>query len=230
MKTLLQNSIAALIISASTASAVTFYVPGTSDLWLAGMPSGSRDATDSAPAQSPVSVAGVPVGGGSIYTFQASGTVTYGQNCPITGPDGDLRWVDHRYNGAANGLSDMTAPWNALVGVFLGPNQPNLNPTPSALVFNTQANVDYLTLSPALQQTFFIGDGLTSLGAIQRVTAPAGATRLFIGTMDGYNWSDNIGSFTVEVVPEPTSASLGLFALSLLSVRYFQSRQASITG
>ena len=46
---------------------------------------------------------------------------------------------------------------------------------------------------------FVIGDGTNSLGAIQRVTVPDGATRLFLGTMDGSGWYNNPGSFSVFV-------------------------------
>ena len=47
-------------------------------------------------------------------------------------------------------------------------------------------------------------------GPPQRVIAPAGATRLFLGTADGFRWADNPGSFTVtvNVVPEPSSLAL----------------------
>jgi hypothetical protein len=43
------------------------------------------------------------------------------------------------------------------VGVFLGPGQPDLNPTPLALDFSTAASQDYAALSPDLQQAFFMG-------------------------------------------------------------------------
>jgi hypothetical protein len=71
-------------------------------------------------------------------------------------------------------------------------------------------------LYPALQQPFYIGDGLTSQANIQFVVAPTGATRLFLGTMDGVDWSNNTGMFTVVVVPEPGVASLA--SITLLSL------------
>lgn len=40
---------------------------------------------------------------------------------------------------------------------------------------------------------------------------PIGATRLFLGTMDGYDWINNAGRLDVEVtasVPEPTTLLL----------------------
>jgi hypothetical protein len=56
-------------------------------------------------------------------------------------------------------------------------------------------------LAPGLKQIFFIGDGLTGTGSgsIQTFHIPAGATRLFLGTMDSYGWSNNSGSFTVDL-------------------------------
>ena len=48
---------------------------------------------------------------------------------------------------------------------------------------------------------------------------PADATRLFLGTMDGFGWFNNVGSLTVTVndhitaVPEP--ATLGLMTIGM---------------
>jgi hypothetical protein len=73
-----------------------------------------------------------------------------------------------------------------------------------------------------LKQVFFIGNGRTSTSAIQQVIAPAGATRLYLGTMDGFEWSNNVGAFNVEVtvtpsaVPEPSA--IVLVATGLLAV------------
>jgi hypothetical protein len=52
---------------------------------------------------------------------------------------------------------------------------------------------------------FFIGDGLTSDsnagffdGEQQSFIVPSGATRLFLGTVDGEGWYNNTGSFSVD--------------------------------
>src|SRR5262249_7841152 len=66
---------------------------------------------------------------------------------------------------------------------------------------------DYLTLSPALKQVFWIGDGRTDAGELQQVFVPAGATRLYLGTMDTLSWHDNSGSFAVDLRPfDPATA------------------------
>jgi hypothetical protein len=68
------------------------------------------------------------------------------------------------------------------------------------LDFSTASSRDFASLSPALKQVFFVGDGETSTGVLQEFVVPAGATRLFIGTMDEKGrWSDNSGSLSIEV-------------------------------
>jgi hypothetical protein len=44
-----------------------------------------------------------------------------------------------------------------------------------------------------------MGDGLTSGSLSQTITVPAGATRLFLGTMDIFGWANNIGEFQVTI-------------------------------
>src|SRR5437867_3772803 len=61
MKTKLISLLLFALVSRAT-FAVTISVPGTADLWLAGMPDGSTASFgDSAPGQSPVLVVGIPV-------------------------------------------------------------------------------------------------------------------------------------------------------------------------
>jgi uncharacterized membrane protein len=186
------------------ASSAPVTVPGTSDPYLAGMPNGSTaSSSDVAPAQSPVLVTGLSIVPGSHLSFTAVGAVGQDPATPNYGPDGNLNEVLPHVVGAENGISSIRAPFNALVGVFLGPDQPNLTAAPGTLDFGSGGNVaggiDYTTLSPELKQVFFIGDGLTSQGIPQSITVPAGATRLFLGTMDGFGWFNNVGSFDVVV-------------------------------
>jgi len=184
---------------------------GTSDPWLAGMPNGSAaSVTDVAPAQSPVLVPGLDLSLGGVLTFSASGGVSNMEFCPpvCDGPDGG--GFTRHLTGAENGLSDLTAPLNSLLGVFLDNSQPNLSPTPTALDFSV-LGVNFVSLSPGLKQIFFIGDGLTGTGSgsVQTFDIPSGATRLFLGTMDGWGWLGNTGAFTVTAsVPEPSTLLL----------------------
>jgi hypothetical protein len=210
-------------------SAATFVVPGTSDPWLAGLPDGSLDnisqpePPDMAPAQSPVFASAVT--SGSILTWTATGVVGHPEN--PAGPDGaalfSFKSFDPNY-----GISFIVSPYNALLGVFLGPGEPDPTATPEGLLFSAQKSRDYTSLSPALQQVFFMGDGLTSGSLTQTIIAPAGATRLFLGTMDSFGWANNIGEFEVtiegiEQVPDSTPYCwlmlVGLLAVSAIHRR-----------
>jgi hypothetical protein len=99
---------------------------------------------------------------------------------------------------------------------------------PAGLDFSTTAAQSAATISPLLQQVFFIGDGLTGTGSgnSQQFTIPSGATRLFLGSADtvGNNFN-NAGSFTVTVsdnvsttsaAPEPGTALLLLAPMLVL--------------
>lgn len=179
--------------------AETVQVPATANPWLAGMTNGSAARRgDSAPDESPVAVTATAVEGGAAYTFSASGSANHGSSLPFFSADGeDL--ISH-YLGAENGIADITAPFVSLIGVFLGPDPSDQGVVPRPLDFRLPADRDYLVLAPELRQPFFIGDGLTSSGAVQHVIAPVGATRLYLGVMDEYHWADNEGAFTVQVV------------------------------
>lgn len=173
-------------------------VPATANPWLAGMTNGSSARRgDSAPEESPVAVTNTAIEAGGTYVFSASGSVNHGAPLPFFPPDGE-GLISH-YLGAENGIADIAAPFTSLIGVFLGPNQPDQNPAPSPLDFGTAVARDYLVLTPALKQPFFIGNGLTSSGASKQVIAPVGATRLLLGVMDEYRWADNEGTFTVQL-------------------------------
>jgi hypothetical protein len=105
------------------------------------------------------------------------------------------------------------------MGLFLGSAQPNLSAAPTALDFST-IGLTFASLSPELKQPFFIGDGLTGTGSgtVQTFIVPNDATRLFLGTMDGFGWFNNSGQFVVsgdvsgDLAPIPEPATLLLFA------------------
>lgn len=101
---------------------------------------------------------------------------------------------------AEHGISDIRAPLNSMLGVFLTNNIPdNPSTTADTLDFSTQSERDYTSIDPALQQMFYAGKGQTSTGVQQEVTVPANATRLFLGTMDGHEWSNNLGGYTATI-------------------------------
>ena len=67
-----------------------------------------------------------------------------------------------------------------------------------------------MSLSPQLQQPFFIGDGRTTDGAPQEFVVPDGATRLFLGAMDDNRWDTNAGDGFEVTVVSPRSAGIVL--------------------
>lgn len=186
-------------------SAGTVTVPGTACSWLAGMFDGALanvgtlEPPDVAPDQSPV-LAPICVEPGATIHWSAVGLVGHpGVYEDQTGADGAAGYPLSHETGEENGLSDVSCPINALIGVFLGPDQPDLLMVPAALDFSSPLSRDYLVLTPELQQVFFMGDGLTSDGEVQALVSPAGATRLFLGSMDGYGWANNSGEFVVDL-------------------------------
>lgn len=211
--------------AAASASAVQVTVRGTSDPWLAGMPPGSgASVNDHAPAQSPLEIRGIDIYRGSYLTFSnVTGGVSFTPTCCWGNEGGSKTGLSNpaccgsiegdgfatHYPGSENGLSNLTAPINSLVGVFLNDRQPSLLPAPAALDFTGKLN--FTTLSPQLRQVFFIGDGKAG-SLTQQFFVPAGATRLFLGTMDGYEWGNNSGAYTLDVnfptVSYPTVNSL----------------------
>jgi len=123
--------------------------------------------------------------------------------------------------------------------VFLTDATP-ADPAPTSLNFTNNGTVgdiatSFTTLSPLLNQQFFIGDGLTGngSGATQQFIVPNGATRFFLGFEDagGYSgapgqYQDNSGtlqaSFTISgsaAAPEPAVIALLAPGLALLLPR-----------
>jgi hypothetical protein len=136
--------------------------------------------------------------------------------------------------GGISGVVANTAGF--LAGVFLGPSEPT-DPAPLRLDF-TMISTSFTSLSPQLDQVFFIGDGLTGdgTGTLQQFNIPAGATRLVLGLLDAPSYQgnpgaygDNVGSFSATfTVPEPSVSALlfggaglvGLFSRRIRASRY----------
>lgn len=137
---------------------------------------------------------------GDFVSFTATGLVNNAPGFGYFPPDGDVSSNTEHLTGAENGMSDVFAPLNSLMGVFLGPDDPSLTSAPPTLDFFAPGpGINFTVLAPELKQVFFIGDGVTDSAISQRFVVPAGATRLFLGPMDGYEWNNNDGSFEVDV-------------------------------
>lgn len=178
-------------------------VPGTANPLLAGKPNGTtccnhpgESVFDKVPEQAPV-LLNFDVSKGRRIIFKVSGQVGNLSTLPTTNitPDGGEH-IDMREpnTGIAPALN---IPLRALAGVFLTNTEPQK--APQSLKFVDSLGLKFATLSPQIGQVFFIGDGLTgtSTGSIQEFNIPNSATRLFLGSVDGVEWSNNSGKFTV---------------------------------
>ena len=191
---------------------LTVNVPATANPYLAGMPSGTKARVgDKAPQQSPVLVERT-LSHAVAVTFSASGAIEHTPACPpdCYGPNG-AAFGRHR-DGAEHGIADIIAPMDALLGVFLSDQRPDKSRTPQGIDFRMIRGA-FDTFSPKLKQVFFIGNGRTGSGAPRRYLVPAKATRLYLGTMDGFEWNNNSGSFTVIVVIERDQVESGMFSV-----------------
>ncbi len=220
--------LAAVALSAPAvagAASATVSVAGSANPFLAAQPDGtSCCGGDSAPGQSPT-LATTALTGGQILTFSATGGVNYGGGAPAAGADGDNDGTSYTYRFSMNadygtgiaGAQNVNV--DGLVGVFV--NGTPSGAAPTALDFagaGGSTGLDFATLAPGLDQIFWIGDGLTGIGAgaVQQFTVPTGATALYLGSVDGSGWFNNSGSFDVTIyglpggggVPEPASWAL----------------------
>ena len=103
----------------SKSDTLTVNVPATANPYLAGLPDGTKAREgDSSPQQSPVLVERT-LSHAVAVTFTAVGAVQHTPECPpdCYGPNG-AELTRHR-GGAEHGISDIIAPMNALIGVFL---------------------------------------------------------------------------------------------------------------
>ncbi len=120
---------------------------------------------------------------GSMVSISAEGIWGHPQ---LSGPDGYDKWAPtHNEYVNLGGISRATARRNTLLGVFLTDDPPDPGAMPPELTSPTT--------SPLLQQAFAIGSSL------EYITVPEGATRLYFGLNDGYEWINNVGSLEVTV-------------------------------
>ncbi len=170
---------------------------------------------------------------GGISFFNGFGGTTYG-------PEGNGIPGSSSIT-AFGGISGYLGTQGALVGVFLSDAVPS-GAAPATLDFSTSGlGTDFLSLSPALGQVFYIGNGVTSGSVFQQFLAPAGATRVFFGITDAFGFNgppgafdDNDGSYRIRIginelpttVPEPATLTMLGLGLGLGYARKRRSRAA----
>jgi len=129
-----------------------------------------------------------------VLTFSSvTGTVRIDNNehpAYTNGPDGGslFQRTEVRSYGGNSGVIHRERTM-FLVGVFLDDTEPP-DPAPPTLDFSPTGITDtFPALAPQLRQVFFVGDGLTGAGCIQQFIVPTGATRLFLGFADSWDFS-----------------------------------------
>ena len=209
------------ILSLATAPALADTVNATDVIYAAGTQSSlAATAGGTLPLAIPINP------GTASFTFNVIGNIVLnnGTGNISNKPDGLGTPIPISSNTGFGSISGITAPGAGyLVGVFIATGGPS-GPAPVSINFTSAGiGTGFLSLGPALDEVFFIGDGLTGNGAgsVQHFIVPAGATTLYLGISDafGFNgppgaYSDNLGFFTVTptqisgITPEPSSLLL----------------------
>jgi hypothetical protein len=192
-----------------SACSTNYQITGTANPFLAGAAEGStldygRVPLDTVPANAPVSVQADDrkcFDAGRRLYFEVAGSIAYDDQPEVfSDADGQPGQVTSHTLGSVNGLSNITAPINSLVGVFLDDTPMESRPAaPAALDFGTVEARNFSTLAPQIGQVFFIGDGKDANGILQSFIVPAGTTRLYLAIMDEYEWSNNQGQLSGNI-------------------------------
>lgn len=185
-------------------------VLATSQLSLAGVDPGTKfgNYTDFAPLNSPGIVDLSQMDTGTV-AITAVGTVKLSVSAAAVTPNGTSSILG-RSGTVPTGYSSISAPTGSLIGVF-AKDQNDLTLKNNFISdFSTSTSRNVSTLSPLLQQMFFIGSGRTDSGAIKQFVIPKGATKLYLGINGGTSGStfsngdevnNNSGSFFVTASP-----------------------------
>ena len=243
VKSLFVASTAALagLAFVGAANAASFTVNGTDSLYNYG---GTSVAGAGSTSPTEIALPGTP---GESLTFSGvTGSVIMtpggGPDFGPHGPDGSPPDFTMTITGTANLSGIVSSNVGYLAGVFLNGNEGS-NPTPPTLDFSSGGlGESFTSLSPQIDQVFFIGDGLTGTGSgsVQTFFAPTGATTLVLGIVDGFNYSgapgayfDNGGLFSGAVnvsgaVPEPVTWVMMVVGLGLAGAGLRINRQNNL--
>jgi hypothetical protein len=185
-------------------------VNATDDISAAGFSAvNTSDGTGILPVAIPL------VKGATAVTFDITGG-SFGPGCVVpcvsTNFGNGSNYNDADGVGSAQGqtldaqgpISGIITPTAGFLGaVFESGGIPSGSPPPT-LNFDT-IGTDFTSLSPLLNQLFFVGDGLTNSGQVQYFDVPTGATVVYLGIPDAANYNgppgtygDNWGYFVVN--------------------------------
>jgi hypothetical protein len=166
------------------------------DVITVSVPLNSSNTAENFPTTTPTAYANGDDGG--VYATYSDDAAT-NTSAPGYSGAGDANSATDA-TGSEHGMSNVATPINSVVGVFLDNSVPDTEGTPPpGLDFSTQAERDYTEIEPQVRQPFYAGNGETSGGTQQIIVVPQGATRFYLGTMDGHEWSNNSGGYNVTI-------------------------------
>jgi hypothetical protein len=222
----------------SAMGATVVAVPATGDLYVAGLslpPGEECCGGDKTPANSPI-LAPLTLVAGEYLTFSTAGGASHVPAQPASPTaDGDTSFTYNLTASYGTGISGPTnVHLNGLGGVFLGPAAPS-GSAPAQLTGTT-----FSSISPGLNQIFYIGDGLTGTGSgdVQTFYVPAGATRLYLGIIDDGGYYDNSGSITatisssdaVSAVPEASTWAMMILGFAGVGAMAYRRKSLSLAA
>lgn len=187
------------------ACSTLYSIPGIANPFLAGMPEGTEIAypasVDRAPVNAPVLVTPTDrqcFEAGRYLYFRVEGKIAHGtMSDQESDADGIPTAPGTHTLASMNNLSNIKAPINSLIGIFLDDKTPTQRPVaPETLDFNEAHLRNFKIMAPKLGQIFFIGDGKDATGKLQAFTVPTGTTRLYLAIMDEYEWNNNLGKLS----------------------------------
>jgi len=139
----------------------------------------------------------IPLSAGERLRFSAIGAIKIRGTGDPDGPAGNPGVV--QITGGGTGFSPLQCPEGGLVGIFTRDSANDGEPLRD--IDYSPSSWDTPLAQPAIQQAFFIGNGLTSKGEQRVVVVPEGARRLFLSVCGVIN-ATNTGSFIVGVSPD----------------------------
>lgn len=226
--------VATLVVSASHADTLTIQVSARANIFGSGH-SGAEATPEFGGPTGATAPPFVPVSGlRELRIASVTGSVSFGGSSGPFFPDGIPALSEDFL--PVNGVSGFVqGPAYGLYGVFNDGIEPT-GPAPQSLDLSDTL---FATISPAINQVFFIGDGRGANGILQTFFVPSAATKLFLGLADGTGpnneqfgeggffrpgaYGNNSGFYTATVagtaIPEPSGGVLILCASALASLR-----------
>ena len=199
-------------------------VLGTHSVFLAGVPTGTYGSGDYGVVDTDLLTdlnlddtrpIAIDVTGYSQLSVTAAGFWSHTPT-PDSGPDGKGYGDPTHLAYEGFGIARLdTSNLNLLVGVFTDDTAFDGRGAPTRLSLGT----DDMSM-PGLQQTFGVGS------ALWLINVPFGATTLYLGLNDGYQWSNNSGSVSALVSSVPEPATLLLLGIGLAGLGYRRRRKA----